>query len=423
MPDSSQVSLVEVLDAVFRRESRRVYASLVRLLGDWELAEEAMHEAFAAAAEKWGADGVPENPRAWLVSTGRNKAIDLVRREARFRELQSNLVTRFDQVKSANQTLADREIEDDRLRLIFTCCHPAIDPKVQVPLTLREVCGLTTEEIASAFLTSPATMAQRIVRGKAKIRAAKIPLVIPEVSELSERLDAVLSVIYLVFNEGYSASSGDELIRKELSGEAIRLARLLLQLLNEHGLGDVELHGLLALMLLHESRREARLTPAGEIVLLEDQDRQLWDRVLIDEGKQLVAQALATRNFGAYTLQAAISAAHADAAAAEETNWAEIVGLYDLLLQAQPSPVVELNRAVAVAMRDGPASGLEQIDAILERGELTEYHLAHSSRGELLRRCHRQQEARTAFEQALRLAKIETEQQFLRRKIAELESC
>lgn len=405
----------EAINEVYRQQSRRVYATLVRLLGNFDLAEEALHEAFVAAVESWGQNGIPENPRAWLVSTGRFKAIDLVRRQARFYELQPELARRVDEIQDANRATSDAGVEDDRLRLIFTCCHPAIDPKVQVPLTLREVCGLTTEEIARAFLTAPATMAQRIVRGKAKIREANIPFVIPELADLPERLDAVLAVIYLVFNEGYSASAGDSLTRTDLSNEAIRLARLVLELLPEP-----EVMGLLALMLLHESRRGARLSPAGDIVLLEDQDRSLWNRELIDEGMALVERSFATRQFGQYTIQAAISAVHAEAASPAETDWSQIVALYDVLLRLTPSSIVELNRAVAIAMRHGPQAGLDQIDAILDRGELTTYHLAHSARGELLRRLRKFEQAGEALEQALALARLAPERRFLSRRLEEL---
>lgn len=400
---------------VYDRESRRVYATLVGLLGDFDLAEEALHEAFLSAIENWGRDGIPKNPRAWLVSTGRFKAIDLIRRRARFADLQPELVRRSEAIQNANRDQADEDIEDDRLRLIFTCCHPAIDPKVQVPLTLREVCGLTTEEIAHAFFVSPSTMAQRIVRGKAKIRDAKIPFTIPSLSELPERLDAVLSVIYLVFNEGYAASGGDQMIRRDLSDEAIRLARLVLDLLP-----DPEVMGLLALMLLHESRRTARLSADGEIVLLEDQDRSLWNRELIEEGMRLVERSLRSRRFGVYTIQAAISAVHAEAATPADTDWPQIAALYDVLLRAEPSPVVELNRAVAIAMRDGPEVGLELIDEILRRGDLVDYHLAHAARGELLRRIGKREESRTALQRALALTGQETERHFLAKKIAAL---
>jgi RNA polymerase sigma-70 factor (ECF subfamily) len=394
-----------------------VFASLVRLLRDFDLAEEAMQEAFAAALLQWEADGIPANPIAWLVSTGRFTAVDIVRRREKAREIAPEVTKRIQEVCEANVQRAATEIEDDQLRLIFTCCHPAIDPKVQVPLTLREVCGLTTEEIAKAFLTLPATMAQRIVRGKAKIRDAGIPFVIPGLSDLPGRLDGVLSVIYLIFNEGYSASSGDSLVRSDLSDEAIRLCRLLLELHN-----DSEVKGLLALMLLHESRRTARTSSDGEIVLLEDQERGLWDRKMITEGKRHVEQSLESRRFGFYTLQAAISAVHADAPTAAETDWNQIVALYTVLLQVDPSPVVELNRAVAVAMRDSPHAGIEIIDAIFKRDELVGYHLAHSARGELLRRAGRAAEAVTAFEQALELTQQEPERRFLAERLRTLQT-
>lgn len=397
---------------IYRTDSRRVFATLVRLLRDFDLAEEAMQEAFAQAVSQWRDSGVPANPRAWLVSTGRFKAIDALRRRGRHDEIAQELILRFDDVSRVNAERAEVEIEDDRLRLIFTCCHPAIALQVQVALTLREVCGLTTEEIAAAFLTVPATMAQRIVRGKAKIRDAGIPFQVPDRSELPERLDAVLSVIYLVFNEGYSASSGAEHMRPDLTGEAIRLARLVLELLP-----DPEVMGLLALMLLHESRREVRTNLKGEIVLLEDQDRSRWNQSLIDEGKQLIAHSLASNWIGAYTLQASISAVHADAATPEKTDWRQIVGLYDVLLRASPSPVIELNRAVAVAKRDGPQAGLELVDALLDRGELTHYYLAHAARGELLRQLGRTDAAKAAFESALSLAKQEPERRFLNQRI------
>ncbi|MCR9117479.1 MAG: RNA polymerase sigma factor [bacterium] len=402
---------------IYRRESRRVFATLVRLIRDFDLAEEMLHEAFAVALQQWPVAGVPDDPYAWLVSTARFKAIDAIRRRTRFAEMQPDLIARIQSVSEENQALAQTDIHDDRLRLIFTCCHPAIDPKVQVPLTLREVCGLTTEEIASAFLVSTATMAQRIVRGKAKIRNAGIPCVIPSLPDLPDRLDSVLAVIYLVFNEGYSASAGDSLTRADLSEEAIRLTRLLLELLP-----DAEVMGLLALMLLHESRRTARTTSTGDIVLLEDQNRTLWNRNLIEEGKRLVDRAMATRRIGAYTIQAAISAVHSDAADAASTDWPQIVALYDVLVRAEPSPVVELNRAVAVAMRDGHESGLQLIDAILQRGELTDYYLAHAARGEMLRRLERRQDARIAFEKAMALTKQGPEQRFLSEKIKQLES-
>ena len=404
----------ETVDAVYRSESRRVFATLVRLLGDFDLAEEALHEAFRAALEQWPRDGVPENPRAWLVSAGRFKAIDGIRRDARFDALDEDAEQAL--VAPDDPTTRDREdIEDDRLRLVFTCCHPALQPDAQVALTLREVCGLTTEEIAHAFLAAAPTLAQRIVRAKNKIRDAKIPYQVPSPEDLPERLDSVLRVIYLVFNEGYAASSGASLTRHDLSGEAIRLARLLAELLPEP-----EVLGLLALMLLHESRRAARVSPTGDLVLLEDQDRSLWNRNMIADGTALVERALSSRRIGPYTLQAAISAVHAEASGAAATNWAEIVGLYDVLARIEPSPVVELNRAVAVAMRDGPAAGLALVDEILERGELADYRLAHAARADLCRRLGRKPEARTSYERALALTRQEPERRFLERRLAEL---
>jgi len=405
----------ETVDAVYRADSRRVLATLIRLLGDFDLAEEALHDAFTAAVEHWPRDGVPANPRAWLVSTGRFKAIDGLRRRARFDASLVELARRLD-AESDDSGAPDKEsVEDDRLRLIFTCCHPALPPDAQIALTLREVCGLTTEEIARAFLTGAATLAQRIVRAKAKIRDARIPYQVPSRADLPDRLDAVLHVVYLVFNEGYSASSGASLTRHDLSGEAIRLGRLLRELLPEP-----EAMGLLALMLLHESRRAARTSPAGELVLLGDQDRSLWSRDLITEGSALVQRALSSRRFGPYTLQAAIAAVHAEAASAAATDWAQIVGLYDVLLRAEPSPVVELNRAAAVAMRDGPLAGLTLIDAILARGDLADYHLAHSARADLCRRLGRTAEARVAYERALQLTQQEPERRFLERRLSEL---
>lgn len=416
MSESSTESIRQQVDALYQRESRHVFATLIRLLGDFDLAEEALHDAFAAAVAQWPETGIPEQPRAWLVSTGRFKAIDNLRRRARFDEAQQDVAQRLENVAVQNADRAGQDVEDDRLRLIFTCCHPAIAPQVQIPLTLREVCGLTTEEIASAFLTSPSTMAQRIVRGKAKIRDAGIPYVIPERTELSERLNAVLTVVYLVFNEGYSASSGDALTRRDLSEEAIRLGRLLMELL-----ADAEVIGLLALMLLHESRREARTTADGDLILLEDQDRSLWDQAKIGEGSALVERAIATGEVGSYTLQAAISAVHARARSAAETDWARIVDWYDLLLQANPSPIVELNRAVAVAMQQGPDVGVELIDAILSRGELGEYHLVYAARADLCRRSGRFEEARAAYAQALTLVNQTSERRYLEKRLQELD--
>jgi RNA polymerase sigma-70 factor, ECF subfamily len=388
-----------------------VLATLIRLVGDFDLAEEALHEAFAAAVERWPRDGLPGNPFAWLVSTGRFKAIDVLRRRSRFdasvAELARQLETSVEPI-----SLEDQPLEDDRLRLVFTCCHPALPPDAQIALTLREVCGLTTEEIAHAYLTAPRTVAQRIVRAKAKIRDAGIPYQVPARDELPRRLDAVLHVVYLVFNEGYSASSGSSLTRHDLSAEAIRLGRLLAKLLPE-----AEAIGLLALMLLQESRRAARTTEDGELVLLADQDRLRWNRELIAEGVSLVERALSSRRFGPYSLQAAIAAVHAEAPTPDATDWAQIVGLYDVLVRADPSPVVELNRAAAVAMRDGPGAGLALIDAILARGELADYQFAHSARGELLRRLGRNEEARVAYERALALTNQETERRFIERQL------
>ncbi len=414
MSDDPAQHLREKVDAVYRAESRRVLATLIRLLGDFELAEEALHDAFRAALEQWPRDGVPANPRAWLVSAGRFKAIDAVRRRARFESL-DDVAEPVDDAIPDPAAWEEESVADDRLRLIFTCCHPALSPEAQVALTLREVCGLTTEEIAHAFLTPAPTLAQRIVRAKAKIRDARIPYQVPTQAELQGRLDAVLRVIYLVFNEGYAASSGASLTRHDLSGEAIRLGRLLVELLPEP-----DAMGLLALMVLQESRRAARTSPTGDLVLLEDQDRSRWDRELIAEGLDLVERALTSRRFGPYTLQAAIAAVHAEAPNPAATDWAQIVALYDLLARAEPSPVVELNRAVAVAMRDGPLAGLALIDAILGGGELEKYHLAHAARADLCRRLGRTAEARAAYKQALALARQAPEQRFLERRLAEL---
>ncbi len=405
----------EVVDAVYRSESRHVLATLIRLLGDFELAEEALHDAFTAAVEQWTRDGVPANPRAWLISAGRFKAIDGMRRRARYDASLAELAERLAIQTPDPGAWDDQSVEDDRLRLIFTCCHPALPPEAQVALTLREVCGLTTEAIAHAFLISPPTVAQRIVRAKRKIRDARIPYQVPSHADLPDRLDAVLRVVYLVFNEGYSASSGVSLTRPDLSAEAIRLGRLLIELLPEP-----EALGLLALMLLHESRRAARTAPDGELILLADQDRALWNRDQIAEGVALVDRALASRRFGPYTLQAAIAAVHAEAPSAAETDWAQIVGLYDVLLRAESSPVVELNRAVAVAMRDGPAAGLALIDAILARGDLKDYHLAHAARADLCRRLGKTAEARASYRRALGLARQEPERRFLERRLSEL---
>jgi RNA polymerase sigma-70 factor, ECF subfamily len=405
----------KTVDTLYVAESRRVLATLIRLLGDFDAAEEALQDAFRAALEQWPREGVPANPRAWLVSTGRFKAIDGLRRRARFDALEDAGVN-ADVAVIDSDAWADKEaVEDDRLRLIFTCCHPALAPDAQVALTLREVCGLTTEEIARAFLTPPPTLAQRIVRAKAKIRDARIPYQVPQGPELPDRLDAVLRVIYLVFNEGYAASSGASLMRHDLSAEAIRLGRLLVDLLPEP-----EAIGLLALMLLHESRRASRTSESGELVLLEDQDRSQWDQAQIDEGRRLVERALRTRRFGPYTIQAAISAVHADARTASETDWNEIVELYDLLWRSDPSPVIELNRAVAVAMRDGPGAGLALIDAILDRGDLLEYRLAHAARADLCRRLGRSDEARQSYARALSLTRQEPERRFLERRLAEV---
>lgn len=406
---------LESIEQTYRSESRRVLATLIRLLGDFDLAEEALQEAFVAAVERWPKDGIPRSPRAWLVSTGRFKAIDSLRRRARFDASMIAVADQLGDAVTAPPDLEDEGVEDDRLRLIFTCCHPALPPDAQIALTLREVCGLTTEEIARAFLTPASTLAQRIVRAKAKIKTARIPYQIPSRPELPERLATVLHVIYLVFNEGYSATSGASLTRSDLSHEAIRLGRLLVELLPEP-----EALGLLALMLLHESRRRARTSDDGDLVLLEDQDRSLWNREMILEGAALVERALRSGEFGPYTLQAAIAAIHAEAPDPATTDWTEIVGLYDVLLKADPSPVIELNRAAAVAMRDGPASGLGLIDAILSRGELGDYPLLHSARAELFRRLGKTDQALQSYEQALELTRQEPQRRFLLSRIESL---
>jgi RNA polymerase sigma-70 factor, ECF subfamily len=411
-------SIQDAVSAVYVAESRRVLATLIRLLGDFDVAEEAMSDAFRAALEQWPREGVPSNPRAWLVSAGRFKAIDGLRRQKRFEPLDKpDGTTPEIPVHDETAWKDDESVEDDRLRLIFTCCHPALAPDAQVALTLREVCGLTTEEIAQAFLTPPSTLAQRIVRAKSKIRDAKIPYQVPTAADLPDRLDAVLRVIYLVFNEGYSASSGATLTRHDLSAEAIRLGRLLVQLLPEP-----EARGLLGLMLLHESRRGARTSADGEVILLDDQDRSLWNRELIAEGLENVERGLGSRRFGPYTIQAAIAAVHAEAADAGATDWTQIVGLYDVLLRADPTPVIELNRAVAVAMRDGPAAGLAIVDAILSRGDLQDYRPAHAARAELCRRLGRLDDARSSYERALALSRQDPERRFFERRLAELRS-
>ena len=410
--------LSALIEDIYRRESRRVLATLIRLLNDFELAEEGVHEAFRAAVEQWPRDGVPDNPCAWLVSTGRFKAIDAIRRRARFDASELDIA---ESLHGGTEEAFAPDLylegpEDDRLRLIFICCHPALPREAQVALTLREVCDLTTEEIAHAFLASPATLAQRIVCAKNKLKAERIPYEVPTGDALHERLDSVLRVIYLVFNEGYLASTGESLTRRDLSQEAIRLGRLLVELLPEP-----ESVGLLALMLLQESRRAARVTAGGELILLDQQDRSLWDRAMIAEGLALVQRVFATRRFGPYTLQAAIASIHAEAPAAESTDWAEIVALYDLLLRVEPSPVVELNRAVAVAMRDGPAAGLALVEALLARGELERYQFLHAAKADLCRRLGRHDDARAAYRRALELARVEPERRFLERRLDELQ--
>lgn len=417
MSDVQSRQVREVVESVYRSDSRQVLATLIRLLGDFDTAEEALHEAFAVAVEQWVREGVPANPRAWLVSTGRFKAIDAMRRRARFDASLGELARELERESDDIQTDSpdDPPVEDDRLRLIFTCCHPALTPEAQIAMTMREVCGLTTEEIARAFLTKPATVAQRIVRAKAKIRDARIPYDVPSAADLPARLDVVLRVVYLVFNEGYSASSGDSLTRHDLSAEAIRLGRLLIELLPE-----AEALGLLAVMVLHDSRRAARTSPEGDLILLEHQDRALWNRAQMGEGVALVERALASRQVGPYTIQAAIAAVHARSSDAASTDWSQIVGLYDLLVQAEPSAVVELNRAVAVAMRDGPEAGLALVDAILSRGELGHYHLAHAARADLCRRLGRVGDARASYERALQLTQQEPERRFLMMRLGEL---
>ncbi len=405
----------EAVEAVYRADSRRVLATLIRLLGDFDLAEEAMHDAFMSAVEQWPRDGIPTNPRAWLVSTGRFKSITAMRKRARFDASLTEIAERLEAAAREAGGQDEESVDDDRLRLIFTCCHPALTPDAQIALTLREVCGLTTEEIAHAFLSAPSTVAQRIVRAKAKIRDAGIPYQVPAIAALAERLDSVLHVIYLVFNEGYFASSGESLTRHDLSGEAIRLGRLLIELLPEP-----EAIGLLALMLLHESRRSARTSPSGELILLGDQDRARWARDQIAEGSALVERALGMRRLGPYALQAAIAAVHAEASSEATTDWAQIVALYDIFVRADPAPVVELNRAAAVAMRDGPLAGLTIIDAILARGDLADYLHAHSARADLCRRLGRVEEARASYQRALDLTRQEPERRFLERRLREI---
>jgi RNA polymerase sigma-70 factor (ECF subfamily) len=417
MSDDAHDRVREAVDAIYRTESRRVLATLIRLLGDFDLAEDALHDAFTAAVAHWPREGVPAKPRAWLVAAGRFRAIDRLRRRARFDASLDAVAAELYADVGLDPSWTGEDVEDDRLRLIFTCCHPALPPEAQVALTLREACGLTTEEVARAFLAKAPTVAQRIVRAKAKIRDARIPYEVPTRAEMSQRLDAVLRVIYLVFNEGYAASSGTALTRPDLSGEAIRLARLLAELLPEP-----EALGLLALMLLHDARRAARTTPTGDLVLLDAQDRSLWDQALIAEGAALVERALTSGPFGPYTLQAAIVAVHDEAPSAEATDWAQIVALYDVLARVDRSPVIELNRAVAIAMRDGPAAGLALIDAILVRGDLEDYHPAHAARAELCRRLSRPAEARAAFERALALTRQEPERRFIERRLRELDA-
>jgi RNA polymerase sigma-70 factor (ECF subfamily) len=415
MSEDARKDVREKVDEIYRLESRRVLATLIRLLGDFDLAEEALHEAFTTALEQWAREGLPKNPRTWLVSVGRFKAIDNIRRRARFDSSLAQLAHEFGPGTENPFEMDDEDIDDERLRLIFTCCHPAISPDAQIALTLRTVCGFTTEEIAHAFLTPPPTIAQRIVRAKSKIRDAHIPYEVPSHADLPDRLDTVLHVIYLVFNEGYSASSGETLTRHDLSSEAIRLGRLLVELLPEP-----EAIGLLALMLLQESRRAARTSPTGELILLNEQDRTLWDRAQINEGLRLIQQALASRRFGPYTLQAAIAAVHARASTADATDWNQIVALYDILIQADPSPIIELNRAVAVAMRDGPEAGLAIIEAILARGDLNDYHFIHSAHADFCRRLGKVEQARASYQRALELSQQKSERGFLERRLSEL---
>ncbi len=416
MPEASTEQIRELLDSLYRVESGRIRATLIRLLGDFDLAEEAMHEAFAAALSAWPGGGLPDDPRPWLISTARFKAIDALRRNARFHASKEELARYLEaQCSSAEASHEEQYLEDDRLRLIFTCCHPSLPPEARVALTLREVCGLATEEIAKSFLITPRTLAQRIVRAKAKIRDTAIPYVVPSPEELPERLDAVLQVIYLVFNEGYSAAAGADVTRAELTVEAIRLGRLLRELLPEP-----EVSGLLSLMLLQQSRHAARTSPEGDLVLLENQDRSLWNREQIAEGVALVESALESHRFGSYTLQAAIAAVHAEAESSAVTDWRQIVALYNGLLRMQPSPVVELNRAVAIAMRDGPAIGLAHIDRVLAQGALADYYLAHSARADMCRRLGRNAEARSSYEKALALTRQEPERKFLQERLRQL---
>jgi RNA polymerase sigma-70 factor, ECF subfamily len=412
MSEPGVAAIQQQVDAIYRSESRCVFATLIRLLGDFDLAEEATHEAFAVAITQWATDGVPANPRSWLISVGRFRAIDVLRRRSRFEANLANLV----QPNEVNETPIEEEVADDRLRLILTCCHPALAPEAQIALTLREICDLTTEAVASAFLIPPVTLAQRIVRAKAKIRHAGIPYQVPSLADLPERLNAVLSVIYLIFNEGYAASSGATLTRADLSEEAIRLGRLLVELLP-----DAEAMGLLALMLLQESRRCARSSPTGDLILLEDQDRTLWNQDLIREGQAWVERSLGSPDFGSYTIQAAIAAVHSAATSANVTDWGQIVALYDVLMQAEPSPIVRLNRAVAVAMRDGPTAGLALIDQILAEGDLADYHLAHAARADFCRRLGRRDEARAAYQRSLQLAKQDPERRFLEKRLREMD--